>query len=258
MKRFILVIFAACLVIGCKTPSSPDTVDTDTVTQTVTPSTPDSPAVTPATPATVTKPVFVRDVEWKVLYSYDLVSARSIESTDGVKEMVEEHNAGTTVDPWYLDTENTPIENAPKCHIQTVYTDNGEKLVDELVDRVNAAYEVAWQLRWLQEQSTHDQRPMAVYVDSDVPTFTAAPVVPVIDPRTPYEKYSFYILNDSGIPIFVEHITEENGYTVDGVVQTNFCDSRMATLLANWRSEFPDAAGCVSGKIYTDPDGKVW
>jgi len=193
--------------------------------------------------------VFIRNATWDKVQEFS-VSARSIDSLDGVQEIVDTHNETATTDPWYVDTENTPIELAPTAEFYIYFTDTNEISYQITVERARVESERAWVTLCLQDYAQQFLRPVAFCIDTEVPEYRAPYIEPVYDP---YVRWSFYAIAADGSIVWEEHITENPNYwNPDGSINEENCAIRMNALVPNW-TQFEGAVRYIAGSLYTVP-----
>lgn len=254
MKKifFVLAVLFVFAIMGCQQATGSDDatvpeVTAGTTTDTATTTTPVSTAPTVTNDGTT---LYVKNSVWD---NVDLTTLpqykakQSARSVGGIfdltlaNEIVAEYNAETDGDQLVILTEDTPIEESPNV---TVY----------FAKAVNGFYEI--HSTYIVERSYYRDHRQNIIWDAaafDCEIFvdkvpeTAPP--PYVDPRTPYEKYSLYVVEEDGSIAFEEHCSETWQETDYKSVDTYFA----ARLIAFTYEAYTNNRRVVSGQIYTPP-----
>lgn len=251
----VLSLFALFAFVGCDQAITPESV-TPTVEKTV----PESETTeTTETPEHETPEVgfFVKNSVWdnvdltKLPQYIDRMSGRSVGGITDLllaQEIVAEYNAETDGDQIVILTEDVPIEESPDVTIYFAKAVNGFYEIHSTYD-LERSYYKQYKQGIEQEAAGYG---CIVFVDK-VPE-TAPP--PYVDPRTPYEKYSIYVVEEDGSIAFEEHCTETFDLytkTVPGFDYESVDTYFSARLIAFTYEAYTNNRRVVSGQIYTPP-----
>jgi hypothetical protein len=164
---------------------------------------------------TVTATKYVKNSRWdtvriaNVIVSENAVANVSeIASTETeLLNWIENYNAITTDDQYFVATTDIPADSAPAAHVWIVKAITYERIVgfdDLIVDRslVDGRYD-AWERDALNNGGI-------LYIDNEPPAYTPAP----IDTRTDYEKYAIYEVNSDGSIYFETHCEDYDPETM--------------------------------------------
>lgn len=230
---------------------------------------PDSPAVETPKPDTeepdapvpnaqpVAKPYYVKNSKWEDVDISALSPSRAARaaslSVDEALEIIETYNAENNDDQLRLYTTDVPIEEAPTVDVY-------------IAKDVDGYYEILIQVLGM-ERSYYVQNKQYFELDAinqggvlfvdKVPEVVPI-VVPVVDTRTPYEKYAIYaVITETGKIYLEEHCQEEwdSVYSKEtNCLYTSvedYFNHRLAAFVqeATW-SGWTIYSGC----IYTEPE----
>lgn len=207
--------------------------------------------------------VYVKNSDWDSCtleyLSAKTASGRQVASITkaDVIEIVETLNENSTDNQYFLSDEDIPVEEGPLC---TVYFINEYNPADgteddwielERYENIERAEVKKNRVLWEAQGSNIGA---ILYIDKVPPK----PITPE-DPRTPYEKYSVYLINSYGDILYEEHCSEtwEDLKDLPGIGYKNI-DEYFASKVQACKLDISGAGIYGEGKPWSYKAGEIY
>lgn len=261
MKRFFMILFALVIFASCQNPITEiPKVDTPTATtpttETPTPNEPttDTPTTETPTPTPEVKPYYVKNSVWENVDISTITTARSVAdpSLDEALAIVAEYNDANNDNQLFLYMTDVPITEAPTV---TIYYAKAIDGYYEIVQKVENA-DRSWFANYRQTFVSEAEGLGCVLFVDKVPE-TAPVIIPIIDTRTPYEKYAIYAVITATSKIYIEEHCQDawdSVYSKETNCMYTSVDDYFNHRLAAFVQEAPFNGWTIySGQIYVEP-----
>lgn len=203
-------------------------------------------------PAPKAESFFVKNSLWQEvdltkLPQYKAKAGRAVGGVDDLTlavDVVKQYNAETDGDQLVILTEDIPIEESPNV---TVYF---AKAVDGFYE-IHSTYivERSYYVK-IADRAVYDAASFGCVIFVDKVPAVAPP--PYVDPRTPYEKYSLYLIKVSTGEIIYEEHCDETWTLCDSKDLDTYFTMMKYAYESQARGMGSDYAS-ISGQIYTPP-----